>query len=70
MSTVIATSWEPFARDLRHVDTPAETFIERVSADSTLSRNLDRYRTMSACGWDVVCVLAPDSKMIVALGCR
>jgi hypothetical protein len=67
---VAASSWEPFVRDLRRIDRPAEWFIERVPADKTLSNELERYRTMAACGWDVVCLVAPDSKTVVALGCR
>lgn len=67
---VAATSYEPFARDLRRVTEPSEWFIERVPADSQLSDQIDRWKTMSACGWDVTALISPDSRTVVALGCR
>lgn len=67
---VAATSYEPFARDLRCVPCPSEWFIERVPSDARLTGHIDRWRTMSACGWDVTALVAPDSKTVVALGCR
>ena len=67
---VLATSYEPFVRDIRCTDHYSEWFIERVAADKTLSNEIERWKTMSACGWDVTALLAPDSKTVVALGCR
>ena len=67
---VLATSYEPFVRDLSCPASYREWFIERVPADSRLAGELDRYRTMAACGWDLTCLVAPDSKTVVALGCR
>jgi len=70
MLTVAATSYEPFVRDLQRIEAPDETFIERVPADKQLAASIERWRTMSACGWDVTCLVAGDSRTVVALGCR
>lgn len=67
---VIASSYEPFVRDISCPDSYREWFIERVPADKTLSGEIERWRTMSACGWDCTVLVAPDSRTVVALGCR
>lgn len=67
---LFATSYEPFARNLERVPVAHEWMIERVPADKQLGGELDRYRTMCACGWDITCLVAPDSKTVVAVGCR
>jgi hypothetical protein len=70
MHTVVPTSYEPFVRDLRRIDAPDEWFIERVPSDSRLGAEIERWKTMVACGWDVTALVAGDSKTVVALGCR
>jgi len=78
MYAVAATSYEPFVRDLQRIEAPDEWFIERVPTrtdrripgDAKLQDHIERWRTMSACGWDLTCLVAGDSRTVVALGCR
>lgn len=70
MSAVLASSYEPFARNIRCAQTYTEWFIERVPADKLLGREIERWRTMSELGWDVVALVGRDTRTVVALGCR
>lgn len=49
---------------------PLEVFIERVPADKKLPGVLARWKEMQRGGWDLTVLVAPDSKTVVALGCR
>jgi DNA polymerase IIIc chi subunit len=61
-----ALAYEPFVLPAREL----ETFIERVPSDHTLAAAIDRWKAMRADGWDLVALIAPDSKTVIALGCR
>ena len=49
---------------------PLEVFIERVPADKKLPGVLARWKEMQRDGWDLTVLVAPDSKAVVAFGCR
>lgn len=49
---------------------PLEAFIERVPSDPKLTTHMDRWKQMHRDGWALTILLAPDSKSVVALGCR
>lgn len=67
---VTASSYEPFVRNLRAVSHYDDWFIERVVSDSKLAAHIERWRGMVDDDWDVTCLVAPDSKTVVAMGCR
>jgi hypothetical protein len=64
---VSALPYEPF------VFAPAaelEWFVERVPCDNRLGDRIDGWKQLVRDGWDVTALLAPDSKTVLALGCR
>jgi len=63
---VTALAYEPFVLPLP----PLETFLERVPSDAHLPDALARWKQMQREGWDLTALVAPDSKTVVALGCR
>lgn len=66
---VLATTWTPFASHERTA-APAEWMIERVPSDSELATRIDGWRELAGAGWDITALVAPDSRSVVALGCR
>jgi hypothetical protein len=51
-------------------DPPFETFIERVPSNSDLPKRIEEWKILRRSGWDMTALLAPDSKTVLALGCR
>jgi hypothetical protein len=49
---------------------PFETFIERVPSNSDLPKRIEEWKVLRRSGWDMTALLAPDSKTVLALGCR
>jgi hypothetical protein len=49
---------------------PFETFIERVPSNSDLPKRIEEWKILRRSGWDMTALLAPDSKTVLALGCR
>jgi hypothetical protein len=49
---------------------PFETFIERVPSNSDLPKRIEEWKILRRSGWDLTALLAPDSKTVLALGCR
>lgn len=45
-------------------------FLERRPADSALPSWLAELKLLQRRGWDLTVLLAPDSRSVVALGCR
>jgi hypothetical protein len=66
---VAAASYEPFVTDPYVAPVPDEWFIERVQS-SELNGRIDGWKALARCGWDVTALIAPDSRTVVALGCR
>jgi hypothetical protein len=64
VSTSVA--YEPFVLPAP----PLETFVERVPSDVKLPTHLSRWKQLQREGWDVTALIAPDSKSVIALGCR
>jgi hypothetical protein len=70
---VTALAYEPFVANLGTSGTSgtySEWFIERVASDSSVASHIQRWRAMSEDGWNVAALVAPDSKTVVALGCK
>lgn len=61
-----ALAYEPFVLPIP----PLEVFLERVPSDVHLTDHLASWKAMQRNGWDLTALVAPDSKTVVALGCR
>jgi hypothetical protein len=66
MTAQLTLAYEPFVL----APLALETFIVRVPADVRLARRLEEWKRLRREGWDVVVLLAPDSKTVVGLGWR
>ena len=67
---VAAATYEPFIDGIDRMDTYGEWLCERVAADAALAAHIARWRRMAEDGWDITALVAPDSKTVVAIGCR
>jgi hypothetical protein len=62
-------AFEPFVYDLARADGCSEWMCERVPS-SEINRRLDGWKWLQAHGWNLTVLIAPDSKTVVAVGCK